>query len=57
MENNSKEVPNPCAQICTIDPDSGLCLGCSRTSEEITNWPTMTNEQRREVVSQLSKRY
>jgi predicted Fe-S protein YdhL (DUF1289 family) len=56
MKNKSKEVPNPCVQICTMDPDSGLCIGCSRTPEEIIDWPTMTNEQRKEVVSQLPKR-
>ena len=56
MENKTKEVPNPCVQICTQDPDSGLCIGCSRTPEEIMDWPTMTNEQRREIVSQLAKR-
>lgn len=56
MENKSKEVVNPCVQICTMDSDSGLCIGCSRTPEEIMGWPTMTNEQRREIVSQLAKR-
>ena len=28
-------VPSPCINICTIDPDSGYCMGCSRTQEEI----------------------
>jgi len=56
MENTSKEVANPCVQICTMDSDSGLCIGCSRTPEEIIDWPTMTNEQRREVIRQLPKR-
>ena len=56
MENKSKEVPNPCVQICTQDPDSGLCIGCSRTPEEIMEWPTMSDEQRWAVVRQLAKR-
>ena len=56
MENRSKEVKNPCVQICTQDPDSGFCIGCSRTSAEIMEWPTMTNEQRRQILEQLTKR-
>ena len=28
-------IPNPCMKICIIDQDSGYCLGCSRTEEEI----------------------
>lgn len=53
---DSKASPSPCVQVCSIDPDSGLCVGCSRTPQEIMDWPTMNNEQRREVVTQLMKR-
>ena len=28
-------VPTPCINICTIDQDSGYCMGCSRTQDEI----------------------
>jgi predicted Fe-S protein YdhL (DUF1289 family) len=56
MEKNHEQVINPCIQICTIDPDSGLCMGCSRTEEEITNWFLMTREERIELVKQLPKR-
>ena len=27
--------------ICTIDPDSGYCMGCSRTQEEIDKWKSI----------------
>ena len=56
MEKNHEQVINPCIQICTIDTDSGLCMGCSRTEEEITNWFLMTPEERIELVKQLPKR-
>ena len=26
-------VPTPCINICTIEQDSGYCMGCSRTQE------------------------
>ena len=27
-------VPTPCINICTLDQDSGYCMGCSRTQKE-----------------------
>tara|TARA_B110000503_G_scaffold68024_1_gene106379 strand:+ start:14 stop:190 length:177 start_codon:yes stop_codon:yes gene_type:complete len=50
------EVINPCVQICTTDADSGLCIGCNRTEEEINNWMSLTPEQRIEIVKQLESR-
>ena len=32
------EVPSPCVSICAIDPDSGICVGCFRTLDEIAGW-------------------
>ncbi|MBD3765486.1 MAG: DUF1289 domain-containing protein, partial [Rhodobacterales bacterium] len=29
---------SPCTGVCRMDQDSGLCLGCARTSEEIALW-------------------
>ena len=31
-------IDSPCNDICTTDPESGLCVGCGRTQEEISNW-------------------
>ncbi len=28
----------PCIGVCSIDLDSGYCLGCSRTLKEIFKW-------------------
>ena len=28
----------PCIGVCSIDLNSGYCLGCSRTLEEIYKW-------------------
>ena len=32
------EVPSPCISICAIDPDTGYCIGCFRTLDEIGGW-------------------
>ena len=29
---------SPCINVCKLDPNSNLCEGCLRTSEEISNW-------------------
>ena len=37
------EIDSPCIDICTIDPNSGECLGCGRTLDEINNWTNFDN--------------
>jgi predicted Fe-S protein YdhL (DUF1289 family) len=31
-------ISTPCIRVCILDPDTGLCEGCGRTSEEIAAW-------------------
>ena len=50
------EPQSPCKKICVIHPDSGLCVGCLRTRDEIAAWPRMTPEARREVMAELAGR-
>jgi uncharacterized protein len=47
---------SPCVKICTYDPDRGLCRGCGRTLEEIGDWLSMTEDQRRSVMAELPER-
>jgi predicted Fe-S protein YdhL (DUF1289 family) len=47
---------SPCVKICTYDSASGLCSGCGRTLQEIGNWFSMTDAQRRAVMEQLPER-
>lgn len=51
-----QQVIDPCKQVCILDPNSGLCMGCSRTQEEIDNWFLMTPEQKIELVKKLNNR-
>ena len=46
----------PCIKICTYDAGSGLCLGCGRTLEEIGEWLSMTDAERRKVMEELPAR-
>ena len=50
------EVQSPCIDLCTMHPDTGLCLGCARTIEEIAGWSQLAPEQRALILQQLPKR-
>jgi predicted Fe-S protein YdhL (DUF1289 family) len=39
-----------------VDPRSNLCIGCRRHIDEIRNWPILTAEQKRAVLSEIEKR-
>jgi uncharacterized protein len=47
---------SPCTGVCTLDPVSLFCRGCLRTIEEIAQWPRLTTEERRRVLSTLPER-
>ena len=46
----------PCINICDIDRETGLCVGCARTIDEIARWATMTNSERRRIMALLAVR-
>jgi predicted Fe-S protein YdhL (DUF1289 family) len=49
-------IPSPCITICQMDDQSGFCIGCFRTLDEIRDWMIMTAEQKRQVLQQLEQR-
>ncbi|MFD1744193.1 DUF1289 domain-containing protein [Rhizobium helianthi] len=46
----------PCILVCSLDIDTGLCVGCGRTGEEIGAWTSLSDDQRREVMAELPSR-
>ncbi|GHD10234.1 DUF1289 domain-containing protein [Tianweitania populi] len=49
-------IESPCILVCSIDMKTGYCFGCGRTRDEISDWLTMTPEQRRAVMATLPAR-
>jgi predicted Fe-S protein YdhL (DUF1289 family) len=51
------EVPaaSPCVDICRLDAQ-GLCVGCRRTIDEITEWSRASEARRREILRNLELR-
>ncbi|MBI1276268.1 DUF1289 domain-containing protein [bacterium] len=54
--NAETQVPTPCVKVCKLDPDTGYCLGCFRTREEVANWLTMTDDEKRAVWASFEAR-
>jgi predicted Fe-S protein YdhL (DUF1289 family) len=48
-------IESPCTRVCTLDPISGLCLGCERSLAEITRWTQISDAERERLVAELSR--
>ncbi|WP_081973193.1 DUF1289 domain-containing protein [Paracoccus sanguinis] len=49
-------VASPCRNICTLDRDRHLCLGCGRTLDEIGRWSRMSEAEKQAVLDRLARR-
>ena len=49
-------VPSPCISVCQMDAQSGLCLGCRRTLQEIAAWLEMTPEEKLATLARIAER-
>lgn len=50
-------IESPCILVCTIDPETGFCLGCARTLDEIARWSSMSADERLAVWALLADRH
>ncbi|MEM6488641.1 MAG: DUF1289 domain-containing protein [Pseudomonadota bacterium] len=49
-------IESPCVQLCMLHPETGLCVGCARTGNEIASWSRLTPAERRTVMESLPSR-
>jgi predicted Fe-S protein YdhL (DUF1289 family) len=49
-------VKTPCINVCQMDPQRGVCLGCCRTLDEIGGWAQMSDTERDRILTELSAR-
>lgn len=49
-------IETPCIRICSIEHESGLCVGCGRTLSEIAGWLRMSGGERRAIIAALPAR-
>jgi predicted Fe-S protein YdhL (DUF1289 family) len=50
------EIDSPCVRICMLHPDTGLCIGCKRSRDEIAIWSRLSPEARQRVMDDLPTR-
>jgi len=46
-------IETPCVSICR--QEGGRCVGCGRTTEEVTNWLNYTDDERKTIMERLEK--
>ena len=51
-----KNLPSPCISICKLNKSTGYCDGCFRTEDEIALWPSMSNEDKLNMLNILRQR-
>lgn len=49
-------VTSPCIGVCRIDPETGWCVGCVRSLDEIAAWGSLDDRMRREVLARIALR-
>ncbi|MEM1151439.1 MAG: DUF1289 domain-containing protein [Pseudomonadota bacterium] len=52
----TKPIPSPCIKVCAIDGQTGWCLGCARTLQEIAGWVRLGEDGRQAVSAELADR-
>ena len=51
-----RPISTPCVKVCVVDGESGLCLGCYRTLNEIAKWARLEEAERLEITAALPAR-
>ena len=48
----------PCIGVCSIDKESGYCLGCSRTEDVVYKWESenTSDEWKEKLLDELKTR-
>lgn len=49
-------VESPCISVCAMNEDTGFCIGCYRTLEEIKSWWDLENTEKKAVVEAAKQR-
>jgi hypothetical protein len=52
----SEDPPSPCTKLCKISSESGYCLGCLRTIDEITVWSRANRQTKVQIWENIRLR-
>ena len=49
-------ITSPCIKVCAVDGETGWCLGCGRSLEEIASWVKLGEKGRQAISADLPDR-
>lgn len=49
-------IKTPCVKVCVVDGESGFCMGCYRTLQEVATWARIPEAERDAIMSELRSR-
>ncbi len=52
----SAPISSPCRNVCAVEGQSGLCIGCGRTLREIAAWRSYDELHRQQIMAELPAR-
>ena len=56
LPTSSARILSPCISICVLDADTGWCLGCYRSRDEIQSWPRQSAAEKLSLLEEIKKR-
>ncbi|WP_338846546.1 DUF1289 domain-containing protein [Massilia sp. W12] len=56
LEQHQGLLPSPCINVCKMDAERGVCLGCLRNIDEIIAWSRADETYKRQVWQALKQR-
>ena len=51
-----RPIATPCIKVCVVDGESGLCMGCYRTLQEVAGWARLSEATRAAILDDLPLR-
>jgi predicted Fe-S protein YdhL (DUF1289 family) len=52
INKNKPKFITPCIHVCHLE--NGVCIGCKRTEEEISNWFFYDDKKKLEIMEKLN---
>lgn len=53
---SSTAILSPCIEVCRLNEHTGLCEGCWRSLDEISDWRSASEADRREILRRVALR-
>ena len=47
---------SPCVENCLVDYETGICTGCFRTVDEISQWINYSDDKKIKILSCIEER-